>query len=282
MTSQIIPTDPVNVVRVEATPTGPVGYLSFTDHIATAEQALIDAVETLQAAAVTDLILDLRYNLGGFLDIANELAYMIAGPAAAGGEVFDEIAFSNKHPTFNPVTGEVLTPDLFHTTTLGFDATPPGLPLPALNLNRVYVLTGPDTCSASEAIMNGLRGINLEVNLIGEGTCGKPYGFYAFDNCGTTYFSIQFKGVNAKGFGDYTDGFTPNGVGEQLPGCQVADDFEHALGDPLEARFAAALQYREDASCIVTTTSAISSLSINKGSDGGALTRRQRPGAVKQ
>ena len=213
MTSQIITADPVNVVRVEATPTGPVGYLSFTEHIATAEQALIDAVETLQAAAVTDLVLDLRYNLGGFLDIANELAYMIAGPAAAGGEVFDEIEFSDKHPIRDPVTGAVLTPDLFHTTTQGFASTPPGIPLPALNLNRVYVLSGPDTCSASEAIMNGLRGIDVAVNLIGDGTCGKPYGFYAFDNCGTTYFSIQFKGVNAKGFGDYTDGFTPDAQG---------------------------------------------------------------------
>jgi hypothetical protein len=281
MTSQILTTDPVNRLAVEDTPTGPVGYLSFTNHIATAEQALIDAVETLQTAAITDLLLDLRYNSGGFLDIANELAYMIAGPAAAGGEVFDELEFSNKHPTFDPVTGAVLTPDLFHTTTQGFSAAP-GIPLPALNLNRVYVLTGPDTCSASEAIMNGLRGIDVEVNLIGEGTCGKPYGFYPFDNCGTTYFSIQFKGVNAKGFGDYTDGFTPNAQGEQLPGCQVADDFEHALGDPMEARFAAALQYRADTSCIVTTTSAVPSLSINKGLGEGAVTRRQLPGAIKR
>ena len=282
MTSQIIMIDPVNVVRVEATPTGPVGYLSFTDHIATAEQALIDAVETLQAAAVTDLVLDLRYNSGGFLDIANELAYMIAGPAAAGGEVFDEIQFSDKHPTFNPVTGEVLAPDLFHATTQGFSAAP-GAPLPALNLNRVYVLTGPETCSASEAILNGLRGIDVEVNLIGEGTCGKPYGFFPFDNCGTTYFSIQFKGVNANGFGDYTDGFTPDAQGEQLPGCQVADDFGHGLGDPAEARFAAALQYREDTSCIVTTTAAVSSLGINKGGSGeGAITRQRLPGAIKR
>ena len=44
---------------------------------------------------------------------------------------------------------------------------------------------------------------------IGSTTCGKPYGFYPEDNCGTTYFSIQFQGVNAKGFGDYPDGFTP-------------------------------------------------------------------------
>ena len=51
--------------------------------------------------------------------------------------------------------------------------------------------------------------------------------------------------MRERGFvGDYTDGFTPDAQGEQLPGCPVADDFGHALGDPMEARFAAALQYR--------------------------------------
>ena len=89
--------------------------------------------------------------------------------------------------------------------------------------------------------------------LIGATTFCKPYGFYAFDNCGTTYFSIQFRGFNAKGFGDFTDGFSPENTnqteGIPLPGCSVADDFEHALGDPLEGRLAAALSYREDGTC---------------------------------
>ncbi len=49
---------------------------------------------------------------------------------------------------------------------------------------------------------------------IGSTTCGKPYGFYPADHCGTTYFSVQFKGVNAQAFGDYTDGLYT----EQLAG----------------------------------------------------------------
>ncbi len=62
--------------------------------------------------------------------------------------------------------------------------------------------------------MNGLRGVNVQVIQIGTTTCGKPYGFYPQDNCGTTYFSIEFRGVNAQGFGDYPDGFSPsNSVG---------------------------------------------------------------------
>jgi hypothetical protein len=110
----------------------------------------------------------------------------------------------------------------------------------------VFVLTDEATCSASEAVMNGLAGVDVQVIQIGEATCGKPYGFYPQDNCGTTYFAIQFQGVNQKGFGDYADGFAPGGV---FPGCTVPDDFTHALGDPAEARVAAALAYRATGSC---------------------------------
>ena len=39
-----------------------------------------------------DLVLDLRYNGGGYLAIASELAYMIAGPARTSGKTFERIA----------------------------------------------------------------------------------------------------------------------------------------------------------------------------------------------
>ncbi len=97
------------------------------------------------------------------------------------------------------------------------------------------MLTTDDTCSASEAFMNGLRGIDVEVIQIGGKTCGKPYGFYPQDNCGTTYFSIQFSGINFKGFGDYADGFNPTNspvFAADVKGCPVADDFSKVLGDP--------------------------------------------------
>ncbi|MDY6945619.1 MAG: S41 family peptidase [Pseudomonadota bacterium] len=225
----------------------PVGYLLFNDHIATAETALISAVSTLRDAGVQDLILDLRYNGGGYLDIASELAYMIAGSARTAGQPFERLVFNSKHTSTNPVTGRPLTPTPFHTTAVGFSA-PQGQPLPTLNLNRVYVITSGSTCSASESIINGLRGVDLAVYQIGSTTCGKPYGFYPQDNCGTTYFSIQFEGRNAADFGTYPDGFTPGNspdVGSvDLPGCSVADDFMRALGDPTERRLAAALSFR--------------------------------------
>jgi hypothetical protein len=64
-------------------------------------------------AGIDDLVLDLRYNGGGFLDIANELAFMIAGSAAAQGRIFEELKFNSKHRTFNPVTGALLRPRNF-------------------------------------------------------------------------------------------------------------------------------------------------------------------------
>jgi carboxyl-terminal processing protease len=81
----------------------------------------------------------------------------------------------------------------------------------------------------------------VQVNLIGNTTCGKPYGFIPQDNCGTTYFAIQFKGVNNQGAGDYADGIAPT--------CVVADDFSRPLGDPAEGRLAAALSYRVTGIC---------------------------------
>jgi hypothetical protein len=254
MTSANITSAPVQNVSVIDTAMGPVGYLVFNDHIATAEAALVDAVNQLnEGQGINELILDIRYNGGGYLAIASQFAYMIAGANATGGRTFEELQFNDKHPVTDPITGGSLAPTPFYDVTLGFGNLPPNQPLPVLDLSRVVVITGPGTCSASEAIMNSLRGIDVEVVQIGSTTCGKPYGFYAADNCGTTYFTIQFRGVNAKDFGDYTDGFSPANtqanVGTVVPGCSVADDFTAQLGDPAEGRLAAALNFLDGQSC---------------------------------
>lgn len=264
---------PVPVVATLPTSTGTVGYILFNDHIATAEEELIAAIKTLQSAGVSDLVLDIRYNGGGYLDIASELAYMIAGPGPTAGEPFDQVTFNDKYPSTNPVTDQPLTPTPFYTTAQGYSAAS-GTSLPYLGLSRVFVLTGPETCSASEAIINGLNGVGVEVIQIGGTTCGKPYGFYPQDNCGTTYFSIEFKGENAQGFGDYSDGFSPQNAATLtnavLPGCSVDDDFTHALGDPAEGQLAAALGYRTAESCptpppaTAPATSAMSHLAVHR------------------
>jgi len=237
MTAGVQTSIPVQNVKTLPAPNSQVGYMLFNDHIATSEQQLVNAVTQLRDAGVTDLVLDIRYNGGGYLDIASELAYMIAGPTPTTGKVFETLNFNDKNP-FQLSDAQRTTG--FHSTSQGF-STASGQALPYLGLSRVYVLTGAGTCSASEAIMNGLRGVGVTVNQIGAITCGKPYGFFPQDNCNTTYFAIQFQGVNQLGFGDYADGFTPT--------CAVADDFAHALGDPAEARLAMALGHRASGTC---------------------------------
>ena len=281
--------DPVPVSQIINTSSGPVGYLVFTTHIETAEQRLFSEFQSMSAAGVTDLILDLRYNGGGLLDIANETAFMVAGPAAAGGRTFEEIIFNDKHPTTNPVTGGALTPRLFHQVAQGFSVSR-GTSLPSVNLPRVFILTTEDTCSASEAIINGLVGIDFEVILIGTDTCGKPFGFYPTDNCGTTYFTIQFQGVNAKGFGDYADGFIPSLAPleeYEIAGCRVPDDFSRALGDQAESQLAAALTYIETGACPVGATSVgDKSVRVSNGSNASSNSAqelsvpRRMPGRV--
>lgn len=247
MTSKAVTSTPVQHVGLIAGTT--VGYLLFNAHIATAEQELIDAVKQLKSLGATDLVLDLRYNGGGYLILAAELAYMISNPSRTSGKTFEKTIFNDKYPTQDPVQNVPLSPTPFVSSSVGL-STASGQALPHLDLDRVFVLTGSGTCSASESVINSLLGVDEQVILIGHNTCGKPYGFYPQDNCGTTYFSIQFEGQNQKGFGEYSDGFVPGGGGPAgPPGCQVADDFLHELGDPAEARIAAALQFRSNGSC---------------------------------
>lgn len=222
------------------------GYLLFNTHHAHAEYELIESIKWLKERNIDKLILDVRYNGGGYLDIASQLSYMISG-VFSEGKVFEKMIFNDKHTAINPVTGEALVPVGFHKTTLGFSVEP-GVALPTLDLSEVTIITGAGTCSASESIINALAGAGVRVTLIGDTTCGKPYGAYMIDNCGTSYFTTQFRGENSKGFGDYSDGFIPtNSIflpsQAHIKGCKVADDFSESLGSFDESRLNAALYY---------------------------------------
>ena len=256
LTSAVVTRDPVLVTDTVMTggdTPQKIGYALFnTFGTASAEKALFDTFTDFQSQDIDELVLDLRYNGGGFLALSSQLGYMIAGSANTNGRVFERLRFNDQHPVFDPVTGARITPAGFLTTGQDFSVAG-GTPLPTLNLNRVYILATDDTCSASESLINGLRGVNVDVVVMGSTTCGKPYGFYPTDNCGETYFTVQFVGVNEKGFGDYTDGFTPmtNGpsAGTPITGCFIGDDFSKPLGDETEALFSAALTHIETGDC---------------------------------
>jgi carboxyl-terminal processing protease len=243
--------DPVPVATVLTDGALKVGYLHFTDHLASSETKLIAAINNFKTQGVTDLVLDLRYNGGGYLYLSSEMAYMIAGASRTSGKVFEKLTYNGKRTSDN-----ARTPTPFYNTSCNLDANyicSNQQSLPTLNLPRVFVIAKGDTCSASESIINSLKGIDVEVILIGGTTCGKPYGFTAHDNCGVSYFPIEFKGANHKGFGDYADGFTPvtaNTSNTNLPGCPTTDDLDHALGDTSERMLATALQRLNAGTCL--------------------------------
>lgn len=232
--SQSIAVTPVALSTVISDAGNTVGYLVLNSFgVVSAEKQLIDAVTQFKNANVNELVIDLRYNGGGYLDLANELAWMI-GDSNLAGQTFEKLTCNDKNPlSFCNAT------DTFHQTTQGFSVAS-GQALPQLRLKRVFVLTSGNTCSASESVINSLSPF-MQVVRIGNTTCGKPYGFSYKDNCGTSYAAMQFKGVNALGFGDYADGFTPS--------CPIADDLTRQRGDPAESMLGGALAFMRTGAC---------------------------------
>lgn len=250
VTASAVAYSPVPKVETLSDNGDKVGYMVFNDHTEVSEVYLWNAFNSLASENIDDLVIDLRYNTGGLLYIASQVAYMIAG-SQTNDEVFLQYRYNDQYSTTDPWGFPVTATPFYNALSDNYSDTNEFLP--TLDLSRVFVLTTSNTCSASEAIMNGLRGIDVEVIQIGTSTCGKPYGFVPQDNCGTTYFTLQFQSENAKGFGDFQSGFAPQNArvagSVELPGCYVADDFDNDLGDPNEDMLKAALDYRTNDRC---------------------------------
>jgi hypothetical protein len=239
----------VPVTRVVTSPAGRrSGYIQFRDHASGAQDELITAFQQVRNAGVQDLVLDLRLNSGGFLYIADTAASMIAGPSAEG-KVFEALKYNDKR------NAESASSALLYSSRVQFGEVryPVGTPLPQLALPRVFILTSGATCSASESIINSLRGIDVQVIRIGSTTCGKPYGFRQKNNCGYAYFPIEFQGVNAKGFGDYTAGFAPT--------CAVTDNPREVAGSAQDPLLNGALYYMDNSACPAGTSTGVQSAS---------------------
>jgi hypothetical protein len=223
-----------------------VGYIQFNDHDVGAQDDLIASFRQLRDQGVQDLVLDLRFNSGGFLYIALSTASMITGPASQG-KVFETLRYNDKR------SARTAQSTMLYSSTVQFGETqnPVGSPLPQLSLPRVFILTSGQTCSASESIINSLRGIDVQVIRIGSTTCGKPYGFSQKNNCEWAFFPIEFQGFNAKGFGDYTTGFTPT--------CQVQDNTSVAAGSDSDPLLNAARYYIDNGACPSGTATGVQS-----------------------
>ena len=211
-----------------STPSGPrkVGYLAYQEFIFAGNAGMGSAFSNFAAQGVTELVLDLRYNGGGEVGIARNLASMVGGGRVAG-QTFAQLRFNAKHPE--------------NTQTVRFADDAIGLPGPPLQgLQRVFIIASASTASASELVINSLKPF-VQVVLIGGTTYGKPYGFTPVESCGTVFNAVTFDTVNAQGVGGFSSGIAPT--------CTVADDLNHALGDPAESRIAAALYYAANGTC---------------------------------
>ncbi len=237
---------PVQNVNTITTENGTkVGYMQFNSHISIAQPQLINAVNKFKNDNIDELVIDLRYNGGGLLALSSQLAYMVTGPANTANYYYYQTIRNDKQPQSDPFP--FVDVEVDYSTFLTTDTI-----LPDLNLTKVYVLSTANTCSASEAFINGLKGIDTEVILIGGKTCGKPYGFTPTHNCATTYYTIQFTGTNYKGFGEYANGLIPTPSPQfaaDVKGCELNDDFDHQLGDSNEVLLGAALYHINNDSC---------------------------------
>ncbi|MFM2066535.1 MAG: hypothetical protein RLZZ584_1444 [Pseudomonadota bacterium] len=241
---------PVGAPQVLTSPLGrKVGYVHDLAFIHGAGAALADAFVRFKAAGVQDLVLDLRYNTDGLLHQSRDVASAVGG-AAITGRVYAHLAYNSRHGAAD--------------TDLHFLAGP----LSALDLTRVYVLSGVRTCSAAEALINGLAP-HLQVVQIGATTCGKPYGSNPVQACGRTYTAVNFALGNSAGSGGYTGGLAP--------ACAVADDFDHALGAPDEALTAAALQHVDTGACPPATPAASAAAATPARPAATRASRRQVP-----
>ncbi len=239
-------TTPVRDAKVINNNGTQVAYLYFDSFIAKSEDALITAFNDFKTQGAKELIIDMRYNGGGLLFISSQLAYMIAGNSASSGKTFYKFVYNDKRSRENEAYGFI---PYALTTSYYYDYT---RPLPSLNLKRVTLLVDQRTASASEAVINSLRGIDVSVNLIGSTTYGKPYGFTPQYNCGRYYYAVEFKGENHKGFSAFDTGFAPN--------CAVRDDLSFQLGDIAEPRLAEALQYIQSGTCTTAPVASIKAM----------------------
>lgn len=197
-------------------------------------QSSVNAVlSDFKAAGVNELIVDLRYNSGGSIGAAINLANAIV-PPAYGTNGSDFIRFEYNDELEQAIITQQGTDSPNLVARFGVnDAN--------LNISRVYFLVSGSSASASELLAIGLQPY-MDVNLIGTNTVGKFYGSFVLTGQNETppnnyaIVPVTLKYANADGFSDFRDGL--------LPDIQVTENLfqPFPLGDRDDPLLAAALQ----------------------------------------
>jgi carboxyl-terminal processing protease len=214
-----------------------VGYVNLRTFISTADPALRAAFASFKAAGATDIIVDLRYNGGGLISIAELMGDLLGGNRAAG-DVFDYTTFRPEKASRNTSHAFAVQPQSVAPTRIAF------------------IGTG-GTASASELVINAFTPfLHGRSGLIGTNTYGKPVGQIALDrsSCDDRLRVIAFATENGAHQGTYFDGLAATAGAT----CQAPDDVTHPLGDPQEASTRQALAFLNGQSCTPIATGASS------------------------
>lgn len=194
-----------------------VGYFvfkSFLGDTADVYRNFDRAFNQFASQGVQDMVVDLRYNGGGYVSMAERLANYLAPNTANGGVMMTQ-KYNQKYSV--------------HNSTRTFRKRG------SLNLNRIFFIVGSGTASASELLINSLKPY-MEVILLGPAkTHGKPAGYFPIPVGNWYIFPVSFITVNKNGEGNYYSGMALNN--------QVADGLDKDWGDLSESAFASAVKY---------------------------------------
>lgn len=173
-----------------------IGYLVYTAFEADYDEHLVEALGTLAAEGVDSFILDLRTNGGGHVSSAVKLCSALLGPEYVGATLTE----LRRNPKNKSSLGNTISA----LEDVGVN----------LNIKALTVICSDYTASASELVVMGLRGLDIPVTVIGTTTEGKNCGMdvtrRTFGSTTVEYAPITFMCVNAKGFGAWGEGITPD------------------------------------------------------------------------
>jgi C-terminal processing protease CtpA/Prc len=207
----------------------PIGYLNFRSFIGPAQARLEAAFHAFKAEHVTDVVIDLRYNGGGLLSVAEQLANLLSSDRD-GQVMYGQTFNANPVPSARNVTRSFAFADN------------------AVNGVRIAFITTGGSASASELVINALQPY-AEVAIIGSPTYGKPVGSLRFEllGSGTILRLVAFRMVNRDGHGDYFTGL-PDATYAGCY-CPASDDLGYAQGDPSESSTHTALYWLNQNAC---------------------------------
>lgn len=236
-----------------------VGYVNLRTFIGPADPALRNAFAQFRAAGVTELIVDLRYNGGGLVSIAELLNNLLLG---------------------NRSTSDVMSYTTFRASKSNNNSTDFFAPQPqSIAATKIAFIGTGSSASASELVMNAvLPYLGANAALIGSNTYGKPVGQIAIDRsaCDDRLRVVAFATQNATRQGDYYTGL----ASKFQSTCRATDDVTRPLGDPQEASIRAALDFLAGRSCTPIGGSATTQ-GLREG-DNRELLRPERPNTIQR